>query len=180
MSEDEWVNGLSKIGGIVRVKELTEEEKNEVLRLECESEKGVLMGLCQGINEGLREALKKRKVYACATDMSFVWPNSTYIKITCGEELIGEDVNDKERLERLKAEGHLIAGTLVFYRDKMRLFKDRRDETRVHILPLEIPDVCGKKAIVGSPSPPTDLYLKKRMGISTEDKELGTVIIGVG
>ncbi|MDI9644014.1 MAG: hypothetical protein QFX35_02200, partial [Candidatus Verstraetearchaeota archaeon] len=81
---------IRKIGGIVCVKELTEEEKEEVLRLECESEKGVLMGLCQGINVGVREALKRKKVYACATDRSFVWPNCTYIKITCGDELIGE------------------------------------------------------------------------------------------
>ncbi|MDI9643935.1 MAG: hypothetical protein QFX35_01800, partial [Candidatus Verstraetearchaeota archaeon] len=120
----------------------------------------------------------RKKVYACATDRSFVWPNCTYIKITCGDELIGEDINDKERIERLKCEGHLIAGTLVFYRDKMRLFKERRDETKVHILPLEIQDVHGK-FVVGSPSPPTDLYLKKRMCLDTENKDLGTIVIGV-
>lgn len=179
MSEDEIANELKKICGILAVKELTEEEKNEVLRLECEAEKGVLMGLCKGINVGIREALKKDRVYACATNNSFKWPEGSYIRIICGEEVIGEDINDSSKLEELKSKGHIVAGTLVFYRDKMQLFRDRREDTRVHILPLEMPEVLGKRVVVGSPSPPADLYLKRRMGIDTEDKALGTVIVGV-
>ncbi|XRH75257.1 MAG: hypothetical protein ACO0C9_07115 [Candidatus Methanosuratincola verstraetei] len=179
MSEDEYASALRRIEGIISVKELTEEEKSEVLKLEEQAEKGVLMGLCRGINIGVREALKKAKVFACATDRCFKWPQSSYIKIVCGEEVIGEDVNEQQRLERLKCEGNIVAGTLVFYRDKMRLFKDRRDETMVQILPLEMGEILGKKVVVGSPSPPADLFLKSRMGIDTGCTGLGTVLIGI-
>ena len=173
------MRALKGIEGVICVKELTEEEKSEVLRLEEEAEKSVLMGLCRGINIGVREALKKRKVFACASDRSFKWPQSSYIKIVCGEEVIGEDVNDQARLERLKSEGNIVAGTLIFYRDKMRLFRDRRDETMVQILPLEMGEIHGKKAVVGSPSPPADLFLKSRMKVDTELSGLGTILIGI-
>ncbi len=179
MSEDEFVKALKGIEGIISVKELTEEEKSEVLKLEEQAEKSVLMGLCRGVNIGVRETLNKGRVFACATDRCFKWPQSSYIKIVCGEEVIGEDVNEQPRLERLKSEGNIVAGTLVFYREKMRLLKDRRGDTMVHILPLEIGEIMGKKAIAGSPSPPADMYLKSRMGIDTGNSALGTVLIGI-
>ena len=155
------------------------EEVAEVLRLEGEAEKKVMMGLCRGINLGLREALKRRHVFACATDLNLTWPECSYIKLVCDGEVVGEDVYDKATLEDLKKKGNVVAGNLVLYKDKMKAFKERRDGMRVHMLPMEIPEltVCG--AVVGVPSSPADVYLKTRLGIDTEDNRLGTVVVGV-
>jgi len=158
---------------------LSREEVAEVLRLEGEAEKKVMMGLCKGINLGLREALKRRHVFVCATDLNLTWPECSYIKLVCNDEVVGEDIYDKVTLEDLKKKGHMVAGNLVLYKDKMKVFKEKRDEMKVHMLPMEIPEltVCG--AVVGVPSPPTDIYLKARLGVDTEDNRLGTIVVGV-
>jgi hypothetical protein len=158
---------------------LSREEVAEVLRLEGEAEKKAMMGLGKGINLGLREALKRRNAFACATDLNLTWPECSYIKLVCDGEVIGEDVYDKAALEDLKKKGHMVAGNLVLYKDKMKVFKEKRDEMRVHILPMEIPEltVCG--AVVGVPSPPADIYLKTTLGVDTEDNRLGTIVVGV-
>jgi len=158
---------------------LSHEEVAEVLRLEGEAEKKVMMGLCKGINLGLREALKRRYVFACATDLNLTWPECSYIKLVCDGEVVGEDLYDKATLENLKKKGNVVAGNLVLYKDKTKALKERRDEMRVHMLPMEIPEltICG--AVVGVPSPPTDIYLKTRLEIDTEDNRLGTVVVGV-
>ena len=159
---------------------MSREEVAEVLRLEGEAEKKVMMGLCKGINLGLREALKRRHVFACATDLNLTWPECSYMKLVCDGEVVGEDIYDEATLEDLKKKGHMIAGNLVLYRDKMKVFKEKRDEMRVHMLPMEIPELTTCGAVVGVPSPPTDIYLKTRIGIDTEDPRLGTVVVGVG
>ncbi|MBM5805890.1 MAG: hypothetical protein FJZ49_07520 [Candidatus Verstraetearchaeota archaeon] len=158
---------------------MSHEEVAEVLRLEGEAEKKVMMGLCKGINLGLREALKRRYVFACATDLNLTWPECSYIKLVCDGEVVGEDLYDKATLENLKKKGNVVAGNLVLYKDKTKALKERRDEMRVHMLPMEIPEltICG--AVVGVPSPPTDIYLKTRLEIDTEDNRLGTVVVGV-
>ncbi|MGQ9759775.1 MAG: hypothetical protein ACUVQ5_04290 [Candidatus Methanomethylicaceae archaeon] len=159
---------------------MDEEDRAEVERLEREAEEKVLMGLCKGTNMGVREALNKKVVFVCATDLSLRWPKSSLIRIVCDGETIGEDIYDEERLNRLKNEGNIVAGNLVFYKDKMLLLKEKRENIRVLMLPLLIPELESLGAIIGSPSPPTDLYLKKKLGITDKDPNLGTIIVGAG
>jgi hypothetical protein len=158
---------------------LSPEETAEVLRLEGEAEKKVMMGLCKGMNLGLREALKRKHVFACATDLNLSWPECSLIKIVCEGEVIGEDIYNNVKLEDLKKKGNMVAGNLVIYRDKIKAFRERRGGVRVHLLPLEIPELILCGAIVGVPSPPGDIFLKTRLGIDTEDNRLGTVVVGV-
>jgi len=56
--------------------------------------------------------------------------------------------------------------------------RSKHDEMRVQILPLEMPERFGSSAVVGSPSPPTDIYIKRRMGLDTKDPKLGTILVG--
>jgi len=179
MSKGEVEKVLSRLPGVIKVAPLSQKDGAEVLRLEEEAEKKVMMGLCKGVNLGLREALKRKNVFACATDLNLSWPECSLMKIVCNSEIIGQDIYDEAVLEDLKKKGNMIAGNLVIYRDRMKAFKDRREEMRVHMLPLEIKEltVCG--AVVGVPSPPGDIFLKTRLGINTEDNRLGTVVVGV-
>lgn len=178
MSEDEFIKAMSGMKGILKVIPLTESDVKEIERLEAEAENNVLMGFCRGINVGVRDALAKKRVYACLTDMNLKWPECSLIKIVCGSDVIGEQVVDKERLEGLKACGNIVTGDVVFYKEKMRLIRERQGEMRVLILPLEMPEILGIKAKVGSPSPPADTYLKRRLDANLEDPKLGTVLVG--
>ncbi|HRR53891.1 MAG TPA: hypothetical protein P5290_00930, partial [Candidatus Methanomethylicus sp.] len=48
---------LAKMQGILKTVEMNMEDRAEIERLESQAENGVLMGLCKGVNIGVREAL---------------------------------------------------------------------------------------------------------------------------
>lgn len=170
---------LMKLKGVVKVQRLGEAEKESAEKLECQAESKVLMGLCPGTNIGLRDALSKRNVFACLTDDTFVWPSCSYIRLVCGDELIGQDIYNDEELRRRREEGDLVAGNLVFYRSKMGILREKKTELRVHMMPMEIEELCACGAVVASPSPPTDIYLKQALGADLGDRRLGTIVVGV-
>ncbi|MEM3485968.1 MAG: hypothetical protein QXU33_01885 [Candidatus Methanomethyliaceae archaeon] len=180
MSEGNVLKKLMGLKGIIKAALLSQEDRAEIERLEREAEGKVLMGLCKGINLGVREALRKKAVYACITNASLRWPKTSLVKIVCDEETIGEDVYDEGELEKLKNEGNIVMGNLVFYKDKMRLIKEKIDKISLIMLPLQIPELAGLGMVVGSPSPPADLYLKKKFGVSEDDPNIGTIVVGVG
>jgi hypothetical protein len=170
---------LRHLRGIVKVERMTDADMKEVLELEVQAEQNVMMGICKGMNLGLRQAFQKRNVFACITDDTLKWPGESYIRIICGDELIGQDIYDEERLAELKGKGELVAGNLVFYKGKMRLFKERREDVRLHLMPMAIPELMACSAVVASPSPPADLYIKKRLLQDAQNPKLGTIIVGV-
>jgi len=59
---------LARMQGILKTVELNMEDRAEIERLESEAEKGVLMGLCKGVNVGVREALRKRHLLGALSD----------------------------------------------------------------------------------------------------------------
>jgi hypothetical protein len=170
---------LASLKGIIRVQRLDAAQREAALKLEREAEEKVLMGLCKGINVGLREALSKKNAFACLTDETMVWPQCSYIKLYCGDELIGRDIYDEAELTRRKEAGDIVAGNLVFYKDKMGRLKERPSEMRVHMMPMEIAELCACGAVVASPSPPSDNYLKGLLGADPTDRRLGTIVVGV-
>jgi hypothetical protein len=170
---------LTSLKGVIKAQRLDAPQREAALNLEHEAEEKVLMGLCKGVNVGLREALSKKNVFACLTDDTLVWPQCSYIKLYCGEELIGKDIYDEAELKRRKEKGDIVAGNLVFYKDKMGKLKEKPSEMRVHMMPMEITELCACGAVVASPSPPADNYLKGLLGADLSDKRLGTIVVGV-
>jgi len=169
---------LARMQGILKTVELNMEDRAEIERLESEAEKGVLMGLCKGVNVGVREALRKRHLIGALSDGTMQWPRCSLIKMVCGSELVGEEVIDAAKREEGKQKGDLVVGEIVFNKDRINIMRSKHDEMRVQILPLEMPERLGSSAIVGSPSPPADLYIKRRMGLDTNDPKLGTILVG--
>ncbi len=169
---------LAKMRGILKTVELNNDDRTEIERLESEAENGVLMGLCKGFNMGVREALKKKHLVGGLSDGTMQWPRSSLIKMVCGSELVGEEIIDPARREECKERGDLVVGEIVFYKGKIELMREKHDEMRVQILPLEMPDRLGPSVVVGSPSPPADLYIKKRMESDLRDPKAGTILVG--
>ncbi len=175
---EEFGKILEGVRGIIKVALLGDEEKRKVEVLEREAERKILMGLGRGQNLGLKEVLRKRHVFVCATDVNFVWPKKL-LKILCEGEVVGEDCYDERELKEMKARGELVIGNLVFYRDKLTLMKEKRGEFTVCILPLEIPELSRYGAVAASPSAPADLYLKELLNVPADDKSLGTILVGI-
>ena len=96
--ESEVESKIKSIKGILKIEQLNEEEKIEVMRLEGDAECHVMMGLCKGINIGVRKALEKRKVFACLTDNTMEWPRCSYIKLYAGNEVIGEEIVNPDQM----------------------------------------------------------------------------------
>lgn len=170
---------LTVLRGIVRVRRLGGAEIEAARGFEAQAEGKVLMGLCPGTNVGLREALAKKNVFACLTDETLVWPKCSYMRLICGDEIMGQDIYDEEELKRRAEGGDIVAGNLVFYRKKLGLLRERRSELRVQMMPMQIQELCACGAVVASPSPPTDTYLKGFLGADLGDSRLGTIVVGV-
>jgi hypothetical protein len=170
---------LKNLKGIVAVMRLTDDDKKEAERLEKKADEGVLMGICKGINIGLFEALQKKNVFACVSDETLVWPKESYVLVICGDELVGQDIYDEAKLQELKNQGEIVAGNLVFYRNKVNLFRERREEARVHMLAMQIPELKACGAVVASPAPPVDLFIREKFGLDPQDSRLGSIVVGV-
>jgi DNA polymerase sigma len=165
---------ISKIKGIEDVILLKEEQKNEIMKIEEKAEKSMLMGLMPGINQGVREAISRKFTIAAITNNDFEWPEKGTVKFVFEGKIIGEDVRGKE-LEKLKKEGKKIIGDVFVLYDEKNLRK-----AKLIVSPLELPWIkeipYAKNVVIGSPSPPTDLYIKKIMNKDGEGK--GTILIG--
>jgi len=176
LKAEETLKGLK---GIVKFDRLNDSDKQNIWELEEKAGESVLMGMCKGINVGVMQALEKKNVFACLTNDLLIWPKESYMKLVCGDDVIGEDKYDPDELEQLKKNGELVAGNLVMYREKMKIYKERRAEARLHLLPMRIPELTGCGAVVASPSPPADSYMKGKLKADMNDPKLGTIIVGV-
>jgi hypothetical protein len=180
----EIIKFLKNIEGIEKVKILSDTEKNELLKIEEKCEKSILMGLMPGINEGVREAISRTFTIAAITNDDFKWPTKGTIRFLYKGEIIGEDVRDQEELLALKNMGNkIIGGMFVLYTEKMNNLgiKNLRNATLV-IPPLnlswnnKVPN--ADRIIIGSPSPPTDLYIKENIFGEKDVKGKGSILIG--
>ncbi|MDI9643338.1 MAG: hypothetical protein QFX37_07440 [Archaeoglobales archaeon] len=177
----ELMEFLKSLRGFEDLKLLTESERKEILRIEGQAEKASLMGLMPGINQGVREALSRTFVLAGITNDEFEWPIKGTVRFVYKGEVIGEEIRDKEELEKLKSEGNRVIGDIfVLYSEKIAKLgiTDLRIATLV-IPPLELSWLNkvphAKRVVVGSPSTPSDLYIKKLMNWKGDG---GSVLIG--
>ncbi len=179
---EEIMEFLKSLKGVEDVKLLTESEKRELMRIEEQAERSSLMGLMPGINQGVREAISRTFTVAAITNDEFEWPIRGTVKFVYRGEVIGEEIRDENELRRLKNEGNRIIGDIfVLYSDKIKELGivNLRDATLV-IAPLELSWIKNvphaKRVVVGSPSTPSDLYIKNIMKKDAADR--GSVVVG--
>lgn len=162
---------------------LTEEDREKILALEKEAEGAVLMGLGVGDNQGIKEVFKRQVIIAFTTNMEYVWPEGPNVILMQYGEKVGEDVYDPEKLEECKkCKDMMVMGNFVLYRNAVPKPKEATKEPLTVVLPPqkcpEVECACGATNVVlGSPSTPSDEYIRNRMGLKPE-KGQGTFIIG--
>jgi hypothetical protein len=175
---------IKAIKGVDETYILNEEDKEKVLELEKKAEGAVLMGLGVGDNQGIKEVFKRQVIIAFTTNMNYVWPEGPNVVLMQFGEKVGEDVYDPEKLEECKkCKDMVVMGNFVIYRSAVPKPKDAKKEPMTVVLP---PQKCQElecingvdNIILGSPSTPSDEYLRSVMGLKPEIGR-GTFIIGL-
>ena len=177
------IKQLKEVPGVVDVIVLARDNIEAIYALEEEAEKKIMMGFAKGLNLGVREALKRSHVLAAITDMNFNWGDKPVVKMVIGEEVVGEEVRDSRLLEEYRRRGNLVLGNFVIYRDKVKSIRERGKECCVLLLPLELSKPVRVEnvinVVVGSPSPPADLFIKRLFNNPEFFKAgYGTIVVG--
>lgn len=171
---------LLNVPGIMDVKLLDKKHLEEILRLETIVEKSMIGIKCY--NEGLREVLKREIVLVIAHLPELRHPPEPIILWKIENEVVGEEVWEEEKIEKLKKDLNIIFLGKNFILYKNKLSRLRKAESILVYPPIRFPELekieLIKDIVSVTVSTPADIYIKKEMGWNVNDPKIGTVLIG--
>ena len=180
---------FSKVEGLIKTSPFSNDDRSKMLDIEQEAEKNAFMGLGHVVNAGVREVLACGLIYVALTNMDFEWGCGPSLVMKKGQELVGEEVRDKQRLAELsnRKDVWFMHQNFVIYKDKVSFPQDMMKK----ICHFEIPGLPAEWCLVedenfecrsiiyANPSTLGDIYLKKQYFNEIDEKGLGTILIGV-
>lgn len=180
---------LKNVKGITKAVPFSGDDRREMLDVEQEAEKKAFMGLGNVVNAGVREVLTYEFIYVVLTNMDFDWGCQPSLVMKKGQELVGEEVRDKERIAELsnRKDVWFMHQNFVIYKDKVSFPQDLMKK----ICHFEIPDLqadwCqiddeafeNHSIIYANPSTLGDTFLKATYFDGIQEKGLGTILLGV-
>jgi len=181
-TSDEVEKILRGIKGIVDVERLDTGDRAEILDLEQKAEQILMMGLAKTVNRGLRDAIDREVTYAAIHDPDLRHPPGPTVIWVREDEIIGEEVWDRAIIEGMKKREDLlfIGEGFVLYSDKIR--RMQKTEMTVVFPGLPVPELQNmdkiEKVVSATLSAPADLHVKRRLGWSTTDAQIGTILVG--
>ena len=180
---------FGKVEGLIKTSPFSNDDRSKMLDIEQEAEKNAFMGLGHVVNAGVREVLACGLIYVALTNMDFEWGCGPSLVMKKGEELVGEEVRDEQRLAELsnRKDVWFMHQNFVIYKDKVSFPQDMMKK----ICHFEIPGLPAEWCLVedenfecrsiiyANPSTLGDIYLKKQYFNEIDEKGLGTILIGV-
>lgn len=183
------IAALKKVKGLVDASPLANEDIPQVLASEDDVEKRSLMGLGKVVNTGVREVLRRDLIYVALTNMDFDWGCHPSLILKKGDQVVGEEIRDKETLAKLSQQENVwfMHEKFVIYKDKISFPKDIMDKTcrfEIPCLPAEWSAIDKGRDqyqtnIFATTAAPGDVFLKKQYFNAINEKGLGTILIGV-
>ena len=176
---------LSHDEGVITTRLLSNEEKYRILNKEQEVEDRIIFGMCKSLNEGVRDAIDSEYTIALIIDTSvFRYPHHPHMSIMWKDQIVGEQVNDDEKLKELKKDrlNFFLWDTFVIYMKKLPKAPKDRDQIRFvyrRRVPRQlkgISNVCNP--VFGTPSTESDLLIKDMLHIEAKDAVIGSCLIG--
>ncbi len=166
MKIDDIIDELRKIKGVVDVKLLDDSTRSKIEEIEKNYSETLVKGLGKPYNLGVFECLKRKYVIVLLTNEEFEWPKGPYTIIKLANEVIAE-INKK--------------GMKIFHEKIANLRKCTSEPPKAIFLTLKPTDEIKRiipNAILASPSPPTDSYLKKLFKLEeVRTQNLGTMLV---
>jgi hypothetical protein len=177
---------LTRVKGIRAAFPIEDFHKDEILKVEQEAEEKALMGLGKTLNSGLREVLQSDIVIAAVTDMEFEWNCFCGMQLKKGNQVVGEEIRDPNRIRELsqRSDVYFLHKNFVIYKGRINFPQDIMKK----ICQFEFPSMSAdwfahvdgiESCIFCNPSTPTDVYIKKICLGGMDERGLGTILIGV-
>jgi hypothetical protein len=183
-----FIKALGNVTGIRQVVSIAEKDRHQIQQLEEEAEKRSLMGLGKVINTGVYKVLKGDLVFVALTTMEFDWTERSSLILKKGDQLVGEEVRNENQIAKLKQDRNVwfMHRNFVIYKDKVSFPKDIMQKVcyfEITCLPADWCIIDEKDAhcsdiYYGSPSSLSDVFLKENYFNNTQEKGLGTILIG--
>jgi len=180
---------LKNVKGIREVATFPSDDRQKILDIEQDAEKKAFMGLGSVINTGVREVMNCEWIYLALTDMDFVWGCHASLVMKKGEELVGEEVQDKQRIAELskREDVWFMHQNFVIYKDKISFPNDLMKKICHFEIPgipaewcrLEDETIGHRSIIYANPSTPCDTFIKKQYFDGINEKGLGTILVGI-
>ena len=187
MEHDEIIdnvkNSITQMQGVGNTLLLNEDDREIIRELEKKADEMTLMGLGRGDNKGVKAVLKNDVIFAFTTNMNFCWPEGPNVILMHDGCVVGQDVDDEAKLEEVKTcKDKLVIGNIVIYDTSVLKKMDVKNNPLIVVLPPKpcadveaVDEVCN--VVLASPSPPSDEYLKEKMGLENLHGT-GTFLLG--
>ncbi|WP_407355590.1 hypothetical protein [Methanolobus sp. WCC5] len=187
MAHDEIIenvkNSIIQMKGVGNTLLLNEEDREIIKELEKKADEMTLMGLGRGDNKGVKAVLKNDVIFAFTTNMDYSWPEGPNVILMHNDCVVGQDLDDQAKLEEIKTcKDKLVIGNIVIYDTSVLKKMDVKTNPLIVVLPPKpckdvecVDNVCN--VVLASPSPPTDEYLKEKMGLENLHGT-GTFLLG--
>ena len=180
---------FSKVEGLIKTGPFSDDDRHKMLDIEQEAEKNAFMGLGNVVNAGVREVLACGLIYVALTNMDFEWGCGPSLVMKKGQELVGEEVRDKQRLAELsnRKDVWFMHQNFVIYKDKVSFPQDLMKKICHFEIPglpadwcrLEDEAIENHSIIYSNPSTLGDTFLKEQYFDGIQEQGLGTILIGV-
>ncbi|WP_321430410.1 hypothetical protein [uncultured Methanolobus sp.] len=187
MEHDEIIdnvkNSIIQMQGVGNTLLLNENDREIIRELEKKADEMTLMGLGRGDNKGVKAVLENDVIFAFTTNMDFCWPEGPNVILMHDGCVVGQDIDDEAKLEEVKTcRDKLVIGNIVIYDTSVLKKMDVKNNPLIVVLP---PKSCDEveavdracNVILASPSPPSDEYLKEKMGLENLHGT-GTFLLG--
>ena len=179
------LEALHRVQGIAVAVPVADEDRETIRAIEAEVETKSLLGLGKVINAGVQGVLECDWLYVGLTDMGFDWTCDPNLLMKKGDDVVGEEVTDKDTIERLSADKNVwfLHRNFVVYKDKVSFPQDVMQkicyfEIPCHSATWPVGLQCHS-ILYSSPSTPCDVFLKNRYFQGQDTKGSGTVLIGI-
>jgi hypothetical protein len=180
---------LNNVKGIIKAGPFSNDNRPKMLDIEQEAEKNAFMGLGTVVNAGVRKVLTYEFIYVALTNMDFDWGCHASLVMKKGEELVGEEVQDKKRIAELskREDVWFMHQNFVIYKDKVSFPQDLMKKICYFEIPGRPADWCRledeaieyNSIIHAVPSTLGDTFLKEQYFDGIQEKGLGTILVGV-
>jgi hypothetical protein len=171
--------------GVISTRLLSKKEKQQILKTESEAEERIIFGMCKSWNEGVRDAIKCEYTIALIIETSsFQYPHHPHMSIMWKDQIVGEQVNDDNRIQELKKDrfNFFLWDTFVIYMKKLP--KAPKDRAQMRFMyrrrePLQLKGLTHVyNAVFGTPSTESDILIKRILHIPAKEAVIGTCLIG--
>jgi hypothetical protein len=183
------VSILEKSKGIIRAAPFAFEDRVKIEQIEADAEKQSLMGLGKVVNVGIKRVLECDLLYVALNNMDFDWGCHANLLLKKGDDVVGEEVRDKDVIARLsnRKDVWFMHKNFVVYKDKISFPQDIMKKICFFEIPCLPAEWCTveddrmqcNSIIYANPCTPADIFLKEQYFDGVDEKGCGTILVGI-